>query len=162
MTPPVIFLDVDGVLVTARYGRLHPGRRCCRDARAKHGYAVFDPQCVSALNCLCGATGAQLVISSTWRLFFRGISHLRHVLDEQGVDGEIIGVTPALDSVEAERGDEILQWLEHHPVERYVILDDEDHFWPDSLRARWIQTDFERGLGTTEVLATIRILGAEP
>jgi len=120
--PPIIFLDMDGVVVTER--------SCIND---KGTMGVPDPVAVEMINKLCEDFGAKIVVSSSWRnLFDRRAMY--HILKGMGFrDEHLYGYgsmeningfyTPSLKS--ACRGEEIARWLGAHPgVERYVILDD--------------------------------------
>lgn len=102
----VIFLDIDGVL----------NYRNMRD---------ICPNAVSLLNDLVEKTGANIVISSSWRI---SVSMIRicEELVEAGFrfPERVIGGTPCVP--ERERGYEIKLWLKQVPVDRFVILDDCD------------------------------------
>jgi hypothetical protein len=118
-SPPVIFLDIDGVLLPARaYVMRTQARRL----------PPFDPIGVSMVTRLCEETGAKLVISSTWRKR-RPRAEMCVVLLENGFEapGALMHedwATPVLDS--QPRGQQIAAWLRNHPtVETYVALDDD-------------------------------------
>ncbi|HZC25018.1 MAG TPA: HAD domain-containing protein, partial [Candidatus Binatia bacterium] len=90
----LIFLDVDGTLVTKR-------TLAERLALGLAGQAVADPACVDALNQLIAETGARIVLSSSWR--FCGKLEMEAVLKLWGVDlkgwtfaDQPIGLTPDL------------------------------------------------------------------
>lgn len=114
----VIFLDIDGVL----------GNRKSQNAAFNHkiyppGNAFLhavDPDCVQRLRKLVEATGASIVISSTWRRF---MDEVQRAFDWcNWSDVPIIGRTGVMNS----RGQEIAEWLKHNPeVTQYVILDDD-------------------------------------
>lgn len=135
----VIFVDIDGVL--KHYGDM------------RKGYS-FDLGPVRALNVLTRETGAKLVISSTWRML-PGLD-LKHIFEQNGVEGEIIGETPVL---YGERGSEIEAWLitTGKPVTGYAILDDEDDM--GALRSHLVQTDPLNGLTIQDVREAKRVLG---
>lgn len=110
----IIFLDIDGVLMGT-------------DGVAE----APDPARVARLNGLAERTGAQLVVSSTWRS--QGLEALTALLREWGVTAPVAGMTDDLGWLDfttpigLHRGDEIGQWLDEHPgVEDFVILDDDD------------------------------------
>ena len=65
----VIFLDIDGVLNTGRW-HAQMGGNIPRD---KYGY-TFDPNAVANLKKILDETGAEIVISSSWKSF--GFSEL--------------------------------------------------------------------------------------
>jgi hypothetical protein len=108
----VIFLDIDGVLVTYGY-----------DAAYYNGTDMpFHRPCVECINILIARTGCKIVISSAWRLTQR--LSLPTIFREEGIIGEIIGVTPSLGN----RGREIAAWLNAADgrVTSFVIIDDAD------------------------------------
>ena len=108
----VVFLDIDGVLVT--YGD---------DAVDYNGIDMpFHRPCVECINNLVARTRCKIVISSAWRLTQR--LSLPAIFREEGIIGEIIGVTPALGN----RGQEIAAWLNGASgrVTSFVIIDDVD------------------------------------
>lgn len=141
MPRPVIFLDVDGVLITRR----------SRNMRTP------TPRCVARLNELCSATGAVLVVSSVWRLG-RPLKALRALLRGWGVKARVVGVTPRMD---AERGHEIAAYLREHPeVERFVILDDDADM--AHLMPQLVQTGFDYGLTHRERKMAAAVLRMAP
>ncbi len=118
----VIFLDIDGVLVTRNSIKYQldkfpndTGIRFCKNA-------------VKNLNKLTRLTKAKIVISSTWRLF-HSLENLQSILKKQGIKGKIISTTSidrAPVEIDIPRGQKIADWLVKHPeVERYVIIDDD-------------------------------------
>ncbi len=118
----VIFLDIDGVLVTRnsiKYQYLNfPDETNIR----------FSKKAVKNLNKLIRLTGAKIVISSTWRLF-HSLEKLQNIFEEQKIKGKIISTTSVEKATIEEdipRGQKIADWLEQHPeVEQYVIIDDD-------------------------------------
>ena len=65
---PLIFLDIDGVLAPFG-GRAPPGPPTQRSAKldADAAFAPFDEQCTQRLAAIVEATGAAIVLSSSWR-----------------------------------------------------------------------------------------------
>ena len=103
----VIFLDVDGVL------------NCASDfTRIKHENGLCLSQVkIDRLYTIQKATGASIVLSSTWRLHQDAMEYLklRKV--------EFLDTTPFL---MRQRGHEIESWLKKHPeATDYIILDDD-------------------------------------
>lgn len=146
----VVFLDIDGVLVTARNLKQRNGR-----------YKVADAGCVSALNHLTHVAGAEIVISSSWR--FCGLSEMRAIFDFWEVDAPIVGMTPDLTRKEGElyvavpRGHEIQQYLDEHPeTECFVILDDECDM--AHLEPFMVKTKFDCGLTEHDAERAIELL----
>jgi HAD domain in Swiss Army Knife RNA repair proteins len=103
----IIFLDIDGVLNNTH-----------TENPRKFPYIV-DPELVERLKALLTATGAQIVLSSTWRYDPVGLLAAEH----HGIP--FIDATP--DLPEKARRDEIRQWIsDHGGVERFLVIDDED------------------------------------
>lgn len=125
----VIFLDFDGVLNHQCWWWRNPLSET--DNKAVREDQDIDPECVARLNALIAATGAKVVVSSTWRLC-RTSEMLQVILNRNGFTGDVIDKTPcAWDMSEGgllgkERGYEIRVWLDHHPeVTDFVVLDDD-------------------------------------
>ena len=130
----ILFLDIDGVLNTASWHR-QADRNSLQD---EYGYH-FDPTSVANLAKIIDETGADIVISSSWK--FMGLSKMQKMWKDRQLPGKVIGITPNvisddfllnvdLDNVDimAIRGQEIKEWLMLHgkEVTHYAILDDMD------------------------------------
>jgi hypothetical protein len=158
----IIFLDLDGVLVSRRSIVL-------RDRPHRHANA--DPEAVAALNYLIKQTGALLVVSSVWRIG-ETLVGLREIINGHfGVIGAVIGKTPVIRTkklykgtpgmieIAAERGDEIDFWLRsdhREPVDSYVILDDDSDMGKH--KHRLVLTQFETGLTMADAGRAIAML----
>ncbi len=103
----VIFLDIDGVM-----NNIHKWPKTA-------GRQWIDPVAVKLLNQITEATGAVLVISSTWRRFW----DVEKILTKAGVKAKIVGRTPFLSS--QPRGYEIESWLAKYDTDKFIILDDD-------------------------------------
>ncbi len=152
----ILFLDIDGVLVN---------RQSFHDRKWKHANA--HPDCVAALYRILAATGA----SSTWRIGQKLVD-LREIINLRfGVEGPVIDKPPRLLTetrhagkpgqivLAAERGDEIGKWLEtheRHPIESYVILDDDSDMGKH--KHRLVQTKFDEGLTMAHAERAIALL----
>lgn len=119
----VIFLDIDGVMVTDRTLR----------AYSKDLGNPFDPYCVTQFNMLLDKTKAKIVISSTWRMG-KTLKKLKNILRLNGVMfADVIDKTPVL---HVHRGLEIQMWLDvnkHLNIEKFIIIDDDsdmEHLMP--------------------------------
>jgi HAD domain in Swiss Army Knife RNA repair proteins len=139
--PPikVIFLDIDGVLA--------PIRRWDR-------YGDLDPMCIRELNEIVASSGADVVVSSTWR-HGKTVAELQQMLEAQGFTGRVLDKTPS-DMPAAGRGTEIAAWLAEHAVDGYVIID--DHADMGELRTHLVQTHPAHGLQPADVARAIAIL----
>lgn len=143
----IIFLDIDGVLNSGEYVRKN-------NIRGLMGTEGIDPEAVTRLNQIVEATGAVVVVSSSWR-FGTPLPTLDHYLTKRGFLGYIIGATPVLPS---ERGDEIGLWLRAVPVvDKFVIIDDDADM--GNLMDHLIKTSWETGLQDEHVDMAIKILG---
>ncbi len=147
----LIFLDIDGVLVTDL--TLHERR-----ARGLRGEMIANPAAVTALNHLIGSTCARIVLSSAWR--FCGLEEMKLILAAWGVHGEVVDMIPDLTRSSnghyypVSRGEEIgrfLEDLDRDPnrefVEEYIVLDDDcKGFESHPVGARVITTCSTQGL----------------
>ncbi len=157
----IVFLDIDGVLNGARFF----DAQSKRDHRRKRGQAkaqdpadAIDPAAVEHLNAIVARTGAQVVISSSWRCAF-GLSEIARFLDARGFKGLVCGSTPVGYGIA--RGQEIEGWLRAqdyaaHTVESFVILDDIGDM--AHLASRLVQTDTLHGLQPEHVERAVAML----
>ena len=157
----IIFLDIDGVLNSQN------------TFMENHKYRIFfnkyqnnsiedivrdrmleiDLDKVFMLRDICNLTGAEIVISSCWRILY-DYPLIEERLVALGLP--IVGITPYIDS---DRGDEIRKYLDENKVDVFVILDDE--VFPDfnELENYLIKTSFyEDGLTESDISDMVRIL----
>lgn len=161
----VIFLDIDGVLNTGRW-YTQMDRNTPKD---KYGYA-FDPNAVANLKKIIDETGADIVISSSWKSF--GLSELEEMWQDRGLPGKLISITPNsvndemllnadLDHMElfSIRGMEIKEWLTKNGkrVSQYVIIDDMDNILPEQ-QSHFVQTNSEVGITNEDAEKAINTL----
>jgi hypothetical protein len=135
----VIFLDFDGVVA--------PIRRWDR-------YGDLDRACIQVLNEIVASSGADVVVSSTWR-HGKSVAELQAILDAEGFVGRVVGKTPS-DIRGAYRGDEIAAWLADQPVGGFVIID--DHADMGELRSQLVLTQPARGLQPADVSRALALL----
>jgi len=142
----VIFLDIDGVL-----------NEDITPTRTKSRVIFIDQEKLLRLKRIVDATGAKIVLSSTWRYdrddtrYNGDFLELREAFYNAGLD--FYDYTPE-DALGIRRGMEIRAWLGLHrgEVERFIILDDElFDFEERGLLFHLIKTDFGDG-GLTEEL----------
>ncbi len=153
----IVFLDIDGVLNTDRAARMNqdPNR------------LDFDRAALEQLKKIIVETGAEIVVTSTWRIHretggFLWTELLRN-LAEVGLEDTIIDITPVLDDAlrTRDRWKEIEDWLkrQEQPIDSYVILDDE---WEmGELNNRFIRCLSYRGITSEIAQQAIRLLGTE-
>lgn len=147
----LIFLDIDGVLVTER--SIHAEHK--RTGRAHSGLqSAFDSMAVKQLNRVLSATSPWIVLSSVWRLGDEGVDEIARRARIRGFRQRLIGRTPDLTRVPGKpreyahhpRGDEVARWLKEHGAksDRFVILDDDDDM--GALTDHLIRCDWKTGL----------------
>lgn len=124
----VVFLDIDGVL--NNFGLLR-----------KHGFDYIDPSMVARFGGVIGRTGAEVVLSSYWRLHPSDRSIVDYCLGDRGMS--VMDVTPRL---VGPRANEISLWLDaNREVTRYAILDDDEEAGI-GMEESFFQTDPEVGI----------------
>ncbi len=138
----VLFLDYDGVVNNIIWDP-EKGR-----ADYSHPFMgkVNNWQAVQWISEFCEKYNYKIVATSTWRLH----PNYKECLIAGGLRNgiEILGCTKRLD----DRGEEILNWLEHHPgVEQWLVIDDEDCFqdYPEILK-RFVQCTHNGGFNYEE------------
>ncbi len=165
----VIFLDIDGVLNSAQY--MHEDiDRWSLGWTDGHKYLQMDPAAVKVLEAVYLATGAVLVISSTWRICC-DLKEIETCLRKRGCHAEVVGITTTCSFDEngkrMYRGDQIQDWLSgieqtmprgYDTVESFVILDDDSDM--EHLTPHLVQTDFKTGLTTEHFQQIVDKLGA--
>ena len=154
----VIFLDVDGVLNSVETTTL------C------YGFVGIDDEKVAKLRRIVEATGAQIVLSSSWKHDWEP-----HDKEKQNKFGDYIdqklkkyllsAVDKTNESDSERRGEGIIKWVGTHEVDSFIILDDE---WFDfkelGLQSRVIKTEFydeHGGLTNDHVALAIELLNCE-
>lgn len=160
----IIFLDFDGVLNTEHYqGLLHYQGEPWQD---EHG-AFFDPNAVKQLRRIIDATGADIVIESSWK--YLGLDAMKELWKVRNLPGRVIDITPSsvsdeyllknLDTTMLHcKGMEIASWLSEQAEDiRYVIIDDE-YVILDSQLPHFILTNPYEGITEEQTNRAISIL----
>lgn len=161
----IIFLDIDGVLNTSwwhsQFGTIKP--------KDRFGYP-FDPNSCANLAKIVKETGADIVISSSWKCW--GLSVLKEMWRDRKLPGRLIDITPNsvsdemlltanLDEIEMFhiRGAEIKEWLltKGQNVSHYVIIDDMDNFLPEQ-QTHFVWTNPDVGITKEDAEQAIMIL----
>lgn len=151
----IIFLDIDGVLNSMPWIRTHD--------RSGDLAAHLDPRAVRILSDLVRVSGAEIVVSSSWRIIVP-LPQLAAWLRKRGFSGRVIGLTPTdvpppAGSFSPRRGAQIARWLSLHgkPVDGYVVLDDEVSDM-DAVRSHVVRTDRDVGLTAADANRALSIL----
>lgn len=151
----IIFLDIDGVLNSHSY-----------DTQRGQNDGNIDVTRVELLGKLVEKTGAKIVLTSTWRLYWSPCKEkcsesgleMQELFNSYGI--ELFDKTPFLKSGRAE---EISAWLEKRSdIEKYVIIDDIKIGW-GGLDPFVVKTDYRigRGLMDKHVELALNILCGE-
>lgn len=129
MGKAVIFLDIDGVLATnlqffmnrAKFWRKNP------EMEELNVPYPWDKGAVDVFNEILDETGAEIVLSSDWRLYF-SLSNLETIFKFNGVKKYPIAVTGevfiASGNQEMTRAAEIGEYIKEHNITNYVVIDD--------------------------------------
>lgn len=159
----IVFMDVDGVL---NYTKWYVDDRNPGNLYGQEG--DIDPYCVNRIVNICKQTGAEIVLSSDWRISKSSIPRLERAGFPEGL---ICDQTPELiweclnyydsevDSYDHSRGKEIDLWLkEHDDIYDYVIIDDREDFTETQKRFHFIHVDPYVGFTDENMHKAIEIL----
>ena len=140
----VIFLDIDVVLNPKWWDR------------KKHVDiygGAFDPKAVANLAQIIEKTGAEIVISSSWK--FLGLQTLQKMWKDRNMPGTILDITPDGDN----KGLKIDEWLLKHEgqISGYAIIDDENDMQPEQ-QGHFVQTNLQFGITLKDAERVITIL----
>ena len=164
----IIFLDFDGVLNTEHYqGLLQYQGKSWQD---EYG-AFFDPNAVKQLKRIIDATGADIVIESSWK--YLGLDAMKALWEIRNLPGRVIDITSSsvsdehlininLDHLDTStlhcKGIEIASWLAEQTEDvRYVIIDDE-YVILDSQLPHFVLTNPYEGITEEQANKVISIL----
>lgn len=153
----ILFLDIDGVLNSTRYWWIN-------QPLPMNQAGAIDPEAVARLNRIVEATGASVVLSSSWRgAQPDGYQRVQAMLVERGFTGALIGQTELL---WCDRHLEIAKWLNDHAGEwdRFVVIDDDPDAWiedgPFADRGLFASTNYLHGLVDEHVPLILAFCGA--
>jgi hypothetical protein len=154
----VVFLDIDGVLNSARFLAEHarPEGASVVDGTFDTT-AHIDPERVARLNRLIAASGAEVVLSSSWRLLF-GLERTQASLAARGFAYELVDATPRIFG--SDRHAEIKAFIAALPIAPSFVVLDDDASAGFGLEARFVLVP--DGLEDSHVAAAQRILEQVP
>ncbi len=149
----ILFLDFDGVL---------NGTETIEAMSPTAAGLFLNVARVGRLNSIIARTGADVVLSTSWR-YHAGLAKCDEALRAVGFVGNVIGMTPDFRSSDpyADRrtytpqSDEIRAWLKAHPVDAFVVLDDHGDCEVDD---RTVRTNTRFGLSAEDVERAVAIL----
>lgn len=170
----IIFLDIDGVLNSDVYMATDAYIQATKDAGCADpfGYDVvlkahhlhIDPQAVALLNQLIEKSGAEVVLSSTWRLRY-SLDEMNEMLTMRGATFKVLNQTPPPRRMSRTwRGEEIKEYLldlkrAKKDVESFVILDDRDEF--PTYKKNFVFTPERTGFIQEHLDRALKILNGE-
>lgn len=146
----VLFLDMDGVLCTTRSHYAYT-----RQILMRH----LDPVACKLVERICFETGAEIVLSSAWRIPY-DLSEMFTMLCNGGfsdVPFHQNWKTPDKHGLTS-RGHEIKEWLEQNGNPKYCIIDDSTDMLPEQ-KPFFVLTDTRNGLLMQDYDKAIEILG---
>lgn len=182
----ILFLDIDGVLNSHETQVIYGTVAFPDPETFKAGYVVdsraTDKIAAKLINKLCDATGAFIVLSSSWRVG-ASMDVILVMLETLGINPDrVIGKTDEFyhkehcrgnqiqrfkDSISTKEGREYLLkhgmlrkdvvFEDNMVIQSYAIVDDDDDMLP-SQKANFVQTTFTDGLKLSHVLELGRIL----
>jgi len=162
----LIFLDIDGVLnsdvytESELYKQATAGMSDAKIMLVAH-HLHLDPDALNLLNDLVARSGAEVVLSSTWRIKYSP-EEVTEMLKGRGGNFVVTASTPNLQRRMSEyftRGQEIaayLNSLKERP-EAFVILDDRDDM--EKLKNNLVLTNPKYGITISDVDKALKILG---
>ncbi len=165
----LLFLDFDGVLNSDKYFTSYKfineaGGTDIAGLMLVVHHLHLDPDAISLVNELIDKSGAQVVVSSTWRLHY-SIDELNKMLASRGATFKIIAATPRgvpkkFSQIVA-RGDEIQEYLDSltEKPESFVIIDDQNNMV--HLRNRLVLTTFQAGFNRNNLNQALKLLNGE-
>jgi uncharacterized protein len=116
----VIFLDFDGVMDTEYYD--HILAKEGKPGNDEYGI-IFDPNSVKNLKYIIDQTGADIVVTSSWK-YMMSYQDFINMWKARELPGFVTDVTPNIHGYRC-RGDEIDAWLKECKSQcQYIILDD--------------------------------------
>ena len=146
----IIFLDVDGVLNNGTWAI----EMFDKGVRVYHDDILYEPA-LERLKGLVEATGAKIVVSSSWRQVPSAYANLTAWLEKFGMN-----IADKIPYVGGCRGDDITAWFKRNPGEySYAILDDDDDM--DGHMEHLVRTDFDVGLTEEDCTKALALLTAE-
>lgn len=124
-----IFLDIDGVLATHKQYMMNRNKFWDKNDIAKELKIPypFDPKCVKIFNEILDATGADIVLSSDWKIHF-SLEDLDLIFKFNGVNKSPIDITTndvvSFGNLVRNRAYQIGEYIQTHNITNYVVIDD--------------------------------------
>lgn len=136
-----ILLDFDGVMVTT------PTWQTVE--HLDDGFMKFNSFCALNLAEILAITQADIVLTTTHRIHHDDEKWLQLLHNRDLFTNQVTKVNQAKTFAELSvRRLEVLDWVNANPTENYVIIDDDKSLreLPISMKNRWVETNFYKGL----------------
>ena len=153
----IIFLDIDGVLN-------------CRASKSRCGlFLGIDADKVKRLRQIVDATGAKIVLTSTWKIGWKKIykedqDECANYLDRK-LKREGLCIIDKTTDQAWNRGEGIIKWVGSHNVDTFIMLDDEVFDYKDcGIISRLVKMSYygdNGGLQDEHVELAINLLNTE-
>jgi hypothetical protein len=153
-----IFLDIDGVIAT------RDSMTASFERDLEPHEMEYDRRSLRYLGAIVAQTGAVVVLSSSWRAdldsgstFVEAI--VGNLLDQLAAAGAPVSdATPMIGGTD--RSYEIGAWLDEHPCEAYVIIDDRARFElrPEVAEGHLVIIEDSNGIRASHMAQALRIL----
>lgn len=142
----VIFLDIDGVLA------VHQDDESDISFFLKGTTYPFTPECVMVLNEILRLTNAEIVLTSSWRLFFNR-EEIQRIFEENGVFKSPIDFTSIIP--EDDRNREVELFIQKYKIQKFLILDDINYGFAKDF---FIRTNGKKGLNDEHISRAVSTL----
>lgn len=165
----IIFLDIDGCLnsneyfSSSAYLEESGGKSDALIVLVNH-YLHLDPAALKLVNELVDQSGAEVVISSTWKSKYSE-EEFNKMFTDRGATFKVVGRTPHIDSNRSSkkitRGREIQTYLDSLDVkpDAFVIIDDRDDM--NQFFKFLVKTSFQDGFQRIHLERALKILNGE-
>lgn len=132
-----LFLDIDGVL---NHAEMLPQFKRYPE-RVRSMITMLDPVAIQRLNRILYELGPRVVLSSSWR-HYDTLWDIQTALEHHGFYGKLVDKTGP--DKGAHRGQEVLNYVMKHAIQRYLVLDDAKPL--EGMEDRWVHTSWAKGL----------------
>jgi len=125
----IIFLDIDGVLATHKQYMMNRKKFQDKNPNAKELRIPypFDPKCVKIFNEILDETGADIVLSSDWKLHY-SLEDIDKIFKFNGVNKSPVDTTinedASMGNQTMNRAFQIGEYVTRNNITNYVVIDD--------------------------------------
>jgi len=154
----IIFLDIDGVINTGKQRlKLKKINNNIDDWDYNN---IFCKQSLENLYKITAITNSDIILHTSRRFADSLLVPLKYQFMEYGIYNRILGTTPRLNENDVHSRDrelEIIQWFDDNPIEKFVILDDDQGCFKQ-LRDNLIVIDSMEGITDSVKQLAVKML----